>query len=242
MIDIKLKPCPFCGGDAKIQKDMRFPKNRDFGVWAYEAVCTNADCIIYNADNQYFLSEIEAIAAWNRRAPDSDSVGGHSGDKRERLTQAGKEFLSALTDYLTDEFRPIAEAIKTAHELYKKYFVSADLSQSGDNTTIQHIKFRDDSRLDKWQLAKLKYPNNKRRMNHASMIRRRAYIQIEKNEARRRREREREREKEGEENAAEREGKTVDGRRHKRHRNRRKKRIVGNAEKSTGDETAGNII
>ena len=67
----QLKPCPFCGSKPEIQTDYRYPKYGKLAgkcVTAYEVVCRNIDCIIYNADNRYRLTEKEAIEYWNRRA------------------------------------------------------------------------------------------------------------------------------------------------------------------------------
>ncbi len=63
----KLKSCPFCGAIPIVQKDVRFPRNLDTGIKAFEVICTNLDCPIYFADNTYFKTEKEAIKAWNRR-------------------------------------------------------------------------------------------------------------------------------------------------------------------------------
>ena len=64
----KLKKCPFCGGKAKIVQSRRWPKHLDYAIMAFSVVCTNMDCIIYNADNQYYETELEAITEWNTRA------------------------------------------------------------------------------------------------------------------------------------------------------------------------------
>ena len=67
----ELKPCPFCGGKVEIKQDTRYPRSgkyKDEAVKAYEVICPNYDCIIYNADNKYFLTEEEAAKAWNSRA------------------------------------------------------------------------------------------------------------------------------------------------------------------------------
>lgn len=66
----KLKPCPFCGGEAIMQKDRRWPDGYDDGVTTYEVICTNTNCVIYRADNRYFLTKQDAINAWNRRVED----------------------------------------------------------------------------------------------------------------------------------------------------------------------------
>lgn len=58
MMDIKLKPCPFCGSEAEIEE-----YNQGFRV-----ICTN----IYNCaikQNQY-TSKDKAIESWNKRIED----------------------------------------------------------------------------------------------------------------------------------------------------------------------------
>lgn len=53
----ELKPCPFCGGKAKILK-------MTFGGVSYQVICGSCSA---NLD-QRFAYEDEAIEAWNRRA------------------------------------------------------------------------------------------------------------------------------------------------------------------------------
>ena len=70
MNKIELKTCPFCGGKAELKQDIRYPKSGEYAgesVKAYEIICPNYDCAIYNADNTYFLSEEDAVKAWNTR-------------------------------------------------------------------------------------------------------------------------------------------------------------------------------
>lgn len=60
--EIKLKPCPFCGGEAKLLKD-------EFGStagWWY-AACSNLDCGIYVVAAVRPTPQ-EAAKLWNRRA------------------------------------------------------------------------------------------------------------------------------------------------------------------------------
>lgn len=66
-----LKPCPFCGGEAIIKHDLRYPDWSEEPVSASEVICTNYECPIYKADNTYYISDEEAIAAWNRRTPNA---------------------------------------------------------------------------------------------------------------------------------------------------------------------------
>lgn len=64
----ELKPCPFCGEFPTLKHDLRYPQGYDDSIHASEVICENLDCPIYNADNTYYLTDEEAIEAWNRRA------------------------------------------------------------------------------------------------------------------------------------------------------------------------------
>lgn len=67
----RLKPCPFCGAVPRLQRDFRWPRSGPHEgerVDAFEVVCDNWPCPIYHADTVYFLTEQEAVDAWNRRA------------------------------------------------------------------------------------------------------------------------------------------------------------------------------
>lgn len=59
MSNIELKPCPFCGGEAKIIDSI------PVGVKAVE--CCNWSCSIY-VRTWWLETEEEAAEAWNRRA------------------------------------------------------------------------------------------------------------------------------------------------------------------------------
>lgn len=63
----ELKPCPFCGEFPTLKHDLRYPQGYDDSIHASEVICENLDCPIYNADNTYYLTDEEAIEAWNRR-------------------------------------------------------------------------------------------------------------------------------------------------------------------------------
>ncbi len=63
----KLKPCPFCGEAPAVLTDTRYPRPSRRPIQAYEVVCQNYDCIIYNADNKYYRTELGAVRKWNKR-------------------------------------------------------------------------------------------------------------------------------------------------------------------------------
>lgn len=66
-----LKPCPLCGGRARLKTNHDFQKNVDFinrdkkielPLW-YEVFCTNC-----NLQMSYLKTMDEAVECWNRRA------------------------------------------------------------------------------------------------------------------------------------------------------------------------------
>lgn len=60
----KLKPCPFCGGRAYIGQTKKSLHLQ------YSASCSNPHCIAHKLSNPFvtkYLTEYEAINAWNRR-------------------------------------------------------------------------------------------------------------------------------------------------------------------------------
>lgn len=60
---IKLKPCPFCGGNAE------FAHGGYWGSELFKVVCGNKDkCVILPETGAYFIIKEQAAAAWNRRA------------------------------------------------------------------------------------------------------------------------------------------------------------------------------
>lgn len=60
----KLKPCPFCGGEAKIiTHDFFVPESWRSLVGVYGVVCTSCRAGGY----QFWNTEEQAVAAWNRR-------------------------------------------------------------------------------------------------------------------------------------------------------------------------------
>ena len=67
----KLKPCPFCGGEAKLSTYYDF----------YKAHCNSDNCLaevsvgdVYNGVGKWYGSVAEAIAAWNTRADDVEEL------------------------------------------------------------------------------------------------------------------------------------------------------------------------
>ena len=58
-VKAKLKPCPFCGGKARVQGHEFIGYGDTFGV-----VCLNCGA----ETRQFYVTENEAIEAWNRRA------------------------------------------------------------------------------------------------------------------------------------------------------------------------------
>ena len=68
MPEIKLKPCPFCGGKAQIRVIKRIVNNTACEL-EYRAECTNPMCGIEPRTYGY-RSRLFASVNWNRRADD----------------------------------------------------------------------------------------------------------------------------------------------------------------------------
>ena len=61
----QLKPCPFCGGKAKIEKNLYEPDDMKGGVY-----CTKCQASLSKFDINYQVEEMdrdEAIKQWNTR-------------------------------------------------------------------------------------------------------------------------------------------------------------------------------
>lgn len=62
----KLKPCPFCGGEADILEHQFYGLSPTYGV-----KCLDCNCETF----QFFETDDEAIAAWNTRVKEGDDNG-----------------------------------------------------------------------------------------------------------------------------------------------------------------------
>lgn len=65
-----LKPCPFCGSNGSLGADIIPTESTWDFEWPviYYAACQNRDCIAHKI-RTYYLTDTEAIEAWNRRVP-----------------------------------------------------------------------------------------------------------------------------------------------------------------------------
>ena len=52
----ELKPCPFCGGNAKAEKET-------YGIW-WRVKCQNCPCEV---GRNWFGTKAKVVEAWNRR-------------------------------------------------------------------------------------------------------------------------------------------------------------------------------
>lgn len=69
MSEIKLLPCPFCGGKARISCDTEATRDSEGRLWAYTIVCDSC-C----ATSGLSYSPERAKKAWNTRKPIDDMV------------------------------------------------------------------------------------------------------------------------------------------------------------------------
>jgi Lar family restriction alleviation protein len=63
----ELKPCPFCGGEAKIVDNGEASTNKYYFV---DVLCKDMSCRGYSSCLEYKTKQ-QAIEAWNRRAEDA---------------------------------------------------------------------------------------------------------------------------------------------------------------------------
>lgn len=57
----KLKPCPFCGGEARLYND---------GVHGFFHMCMISGDAMVKIESRFFEPDEEAIKVWNRRVTD----------------------------------------------------------------------------------------------------------------------------------------------------------------------------
>ena len=65
MSEIKLKRCPFCGGEAKLEI------NREMGGTQYQVLCTKCPTTV---GRYWFWKKEDAINSWNTRKPMQEIV------------------------------------------------------------------------------------------------------------------------------------------------------------------------
>ena len=63
----ELKPCPFCGGKCEVTHIRLYPDN----VWTWGVRCVSGYCSVNPTSDKNFPTPVNAIAAWNLRAPSS---------------------------------------------------------------------------------------------------------------------------------------------------------------------------
>jgi len=98
----RLEPCPFCGGEAELDNaaEPQFARRPT-------VTCKNEDCFGY-MPSAYFARDVEAVAAWNRRAESPELARLRS--EVERLTrerdeaQAGWKTASELLDAAVGDY------------------------------------------------------------------------------------------------------------------------------------------
>ena len=104
---MKLKPCPFCGGMAKIHN------YRDYRNY-YTVEC--CDCGIFVSDN--YSREEDAVKGWNIRPAETELL--------ETLKEIASNEPSSYwngEEGFSEDYTQCSEAIKKAKQLIEKYEV-----------------------------------------------------------------------------------------------------------------------
>lgn len=100
----RLRPCPFCGGDAAVEEI-----DRD-GRASFSVGCTRDDdgaCMGYQSLTTFALRS-EAIAAWNRRTPPSDIAA----EDVAQLRQMAENLMGARSGRLRRERATLVRVIE----------------------------------------------------------------------------------------------------------------------------------
>jgi Lar family restriction alleviation protein len=95
MSEIKLKRCPFCGGEAK------FEINREMGGTQYQVLCTKCPTTV---GRYWFWKKEDAINSWNTRKPMQDVL--------ERLEERRFDYYEELEIDIVDGIDQAIEIVK----------------------------------------------------------------------------------------------------------------------------------
>lgn len=96
MSEIKLLPCPFCGGTAKVRGEKFYQPN----------VRRNVICTKCFSSGGWYKTEEEAIEKWNTREP-----------MQEIVKKLEKELLENPDDYVKDYRSGLCKAIEITWEV-----------------------------------------------------------------------------------------------------------------------------
>lgn len=147
----EILPCPFCGREPALQKDIRYPRSSLDGKPkdAYEVVCNTYDCILYHVDNNYWLKPESAIKAWNKRALSRTKMNNYdfSFDKWLRMemkkrnlrqidvSQMSGVSLQEISNYVRGLSLPTMRTLLVLLEAFNMHmeFVENDKEESGND-------------------------------------------------------------------------------------------------------------
>lgn len=88
MSDIKLKPCPFCGGEAYINYETMTDEHKIY--WA-QVLCKKCHCrSAGNWSDRYASAERKEVKAWNTRKP-MERIVAQLENEVNRWQESGKE-------------------------------------------------------------------------------------------------------------------------------------------------------
>ena len=66
MMSEELKPCPFCGSEARLLDEADY-NYRKIGGEDYTVGCKNPDCLVFVTDMDLVGSKEDCIRLWNQR-------------------------------------------------------------------------------------------------------------------------------------------------------------------------------
>lgn len=98
----RLKKCPFCGGEGKLEI------NREMGGTQYYVLCTNCPTTV---GRHWFWKKEDAINSWNTRKP-MDRIIQELEAEAERWHESGKAFKDKKELGVASGFRYAIEIVK----------------------------------------------------------------------------------------------------------------------------------
>jgi len=145
----KLLPCPFCGGEAKLQH-----RPSDITKWQYTVICRQC-----GAEGECEASEYKAHDKWNNRATDIVPVGctrctSCSGHKQTTKgeddypstceTCNGVGYYDVRADSAADVIRGLRDALEDAGKAFCTWEKQGEALEAADTWLSQHTETKED--------------------------------------------------------------------------------------------------
>ncbi len=111
----ELKPCPFCGGNARMLRHELGIMGRSGYDWWHAIQCQRCNAAVGYDDNRY-RDKSDAIRAWNTRAPSPELT---AANERIKVLEEGihKALLECGTHFDQAKKKPLQESLAKSKEM-----------------------------------------------------------------------------------------------------------------------------